>query len=142
MTRIDFYVDASDKLAVAARLVGKARGNRHKVLVYAPDEGTARAIDRLLWTTPPTGFVPHCMAHDPLAAETPVLITRNPDELPHDDVLLNLDREWPPAFARFHRVLEIVGNDEDDKAAARARFRFYRDRGYELHTHNLAASES
>ncbi len=142
MTRIDFYLQAPDKLAVACRLVGKALGAGKRVCVYAPDETAARAVDRLLWTTPAIAFLPHCMIHDPLAAETPVVIAREADPPPgHDDVLVNLHHEWPAFFPRFARLLEIVGPDEDDKSAARARFRAYRDRGYPIHTHDLAAGE-
>jgi DNA polymerase-3 subunit chi len=65
------------------------------------------------------------------------VITRTAEALPHDDVLVNLDRDQPAAFARFHRLVEIVGRDDDDKQAARDRYRFYRDRGYEIHTHKL-----
>jgi DNA polymerase-3 subunit chi len=31
-----------------------------------------------------------------------------------------------------------VGDDEEDKAAARVRFRFYKDRGYEVKTRDMA----
>ena len=55
-----------------------------------------------------------------------------------DEVLLNLRPEWPPFFGRFERLVEIVSaGDEDDKRLARERFKFYRDRGYEIRTHDL-----
>ncbi len=138
MTRIDFYHDAPDRLQVACRLAAKAAQQNLRVLVYVPDAETARAIDRMLWTTPPTGFLPHCMAHDRLAEETPVLISGDPDAVPHDQVLVNLGTERPAHFARFERVVEIVGRDEADRAAARERFRFYRERGYQIYTHDLS----
>ena len=53
-------------------------------------------------------------------------------------MLLNLHCEWPPAFSRFQRLVEIVGRDDEDRAAARGRFRFYRDRGYEIVNHDLS----
>ena len=137
MTRIDFYLDAGDRLQVACRVAAKALAQAHRVVIYAPDGEIARAVDRLLWTTPPTGFVPHVMADHRLADETPVVIAREAAQLPHDDVLVNLDREQPASFARFARLVEIVGRDEDDKQAARGRYRLYRDRGYEIHTHRL-----
>ena len=99
MTRIDFYLDADDRLQVACRVAAKAHSQAHKVLIYAPDGEVAREIDRLLWTTPATGFVPHVMADHRLAGETPVVIARDAEALPHDDVLVNLDREQPAAFA-------------------------------------------
>ena len=43
----------------------------------------------------------------------------------------------PPFFSRFERVVEIVNQDETQRQLARERFKYYRDRGYDLHTHNL-----
>lgn len=140
MTRIDFYLDADDRLAVACRVAAKAFSQGHRVVVYAPDETVARSLDRAMWTTPATGFLPHVMASHRLAAETPVVIAGENDELPHDDVLVNLHDAQPRNFARFRRLVEIVGPEEADKQAARERFRHYRDRGYELHTHRLGAA--
>jgi len=138
MTRIDFYSNAEPKLQVACQLAAKAVQQSLRVLILAPEEATARAVDKLLWTFPATGFLPHCMAHDALAAETPVLIARDCTALPHDEVLLNLALESPGPFSRFQRLIELVAADEADKQAGRARFRFYRDRGYEIHHHDLA----
>ena len=138
MTRIDFYFEAEDKLQVACRLSAKATKQKLRVLIYASDEAGAQKIDRLLWTWQPAGFLPHCMTGSPLAAQTPVLITHDPEDTPHDEVLLNLHSAWPPAFSRFQRLVEIVGRDEEDREAARGRFRFYRDRGYAIAKHDLS----
>lgn len=141
MTRIDFYLNAASKLQVACQIAAKAIRQQAKVLIMAPDEGVARSIDQLMWTMPATGFLPHCMSSDRLAPETPVLIARSTERLALDDVLLNLGTEPPPGFTRFRRLIEIVSReDEADRQAARERFRFYRDRGYELHHHDLAQS--
>ena len=109
-----------------------------RLTVYCPDPETANRVDRLLWTTPATGFVPHCGPDDPLAAETPVIVDCRGDNLLHDEVLLNLRPEWPPFFSRFQRLIEIVGLEEEDRAGARERFRIYRDRGYEIRSHDLS----
>jgi DNA polymerase-3 subunit chi len=55
-------------------------------------------------------------------------------------VLLNLGDDWPPFFASFERVLEIVGADEEDKSRARARFVFYRKRGYEINVNAIGGA--
>ena len=138
MTRIDFYFEAEDKLQVACRLSAKAVQQKLRVLIYAAGEADAQRIDKMLWTWQATGFVPHCMARSPLAAQTPVLITHDPEDTPHDEVLLNLHSQWPPAFSRFQRLVEVVGRDDEDRKAARARFRFYRTRGYEIVNHDLS----
>jgi DNA polymerase-3 subunit chi len=137
MTEILFYTFADDPLDVARRVAAKAYGQGRQVMIYAPDAATADAIDRLLWTTPALGFVPHCRDSDRLADETPVLIGANPDALRKADVMINLHREQPPAFARFERVVEIVGQDENERELGRDRYRFYQARGYALKTHDL-----
>lgn len=140
-TRIDFYHDAPDKLVVAARIVNKALAQGHRLTVLAPDATLADAFDRLLWTQPPTGFVPHCRADSPLAMETPVLIAASLEHAADDDILINLGRELPDGFARFARLIEIVGCDDQDKAPARERFRHYRDAGYQINRHDLAGRQ-
>ena len=138
MTRIDFYSNAEPKLQIACQLAAKALQQSLRVLIYAPDEALARAIDNLLWTVPATGFLPHCMAHDALAPETPLLIATSCENPPHHEVLLNLCIQSPSSFGRFQRLVEIVGTEEADRQAGRARFRFYRDRGYEVGHIDLA----
>jgi DNA polymerase-3 subunit chi len=138
MTSVDFYFNAGDKLQVACRLAAKALAQGKRLLVYAPQADTAQQIDRLLWTWPATGFVPHCRAEDALAAETPVLIAAAADAATQCDILLNLGQETPPAFERFERLLEVVSRDHGDRQAARERYRFYRERGYRVASHDLA----
>jgi len=140
MTRVDFYSNAEPKLQVACQLVAKAIQQLLRVVVYAPEENAARSFDKLLWTYQAIGFVPHCMTHDPLASETPVVIAREDVELPHHQVMLNLHVDSPPSFSRFERLIELVGVADDDREFARGRYRFYRDRGYEIHHHDLAGS--
>jgi len=143
MTGVDFYFNAADKLQVACRLAGKALAQGKRLLIYAPQADTAQSIDRLLWTWPATGFVPHCRAGDALAAETPVLIADAADAADaaaRCDILLNLGRETPPAFERFERLLEVVARDDGDRQVARERYRFYRERGYRIAHHDLAGA--
>lgn len=139
MTTIDFYFNAQAPLQVACRLAAKALGQQKRLLIHAPDAETASQIDRTLWTWPAIGFVPHCAVHDPLAADTPVLIGSG-EEIPEGcDIVLNLGTECPPHFERFERLLEIVGSDEEGRRAGRERYRFYQSRGYKISNHDLAA---
>jgi DNA polymerase-3 subunit chi len=141
VTSIDFYVQAADKHEVVRRLCHKAIASKARLMLWAHDHATCQRLSRLIWSTPSTGFIPHCSANDPLAAVTPIILDFENGPFPHDDVLINLRTEVPPFFSRFQRLIEIVSaTDEDDKREARTRFRHYRDRGYEIRTHDLATA--
>jgi DNA polymerase-3 subunit chi len=140
MTRIEFYSNADSRLQAACQLIAKAFQQHLRVIVYAPDETAARGMDKLLWTFQATGFIPHCMAHQPIAQETPVVISGENAEMPYHQIMLNLHGELPPMFSRFERLIEVVGCDEEDRKLARNRYRHYRDRGYEILHRDLAKS--
>ncbi len=141
MTRIDFYRYADDKLRFACRLAAKAFDQSSRLVVYTPDAKVLGDFDRALWTFQATRFVPHCFAGAGLAPETPVILASSDDKLPHHDVLLNLADEWPPFFASFERLLEIVASDEDDRQRARGRYAFYRERGYDIQVVAIDSAE-
>jgi len=140
MTRVEFYSNAESRLQAACQLVAQAFQQNLRVIIYAPEENTARGIDKLLWTFQATGFIPHCMAHHPVAPETPVVISGENAEMTHYQTMLNLHGEFPPMFSRFERLIEVVGCDEEDRKLARNRYRHYRDRGYEILHRDLAKS--
>ncbi|MGH8705530.1 MAG: DNA polymerase III subunit chi [Burkholderiales bacterium] len=137
MTTVDFYFNAGDRLQTACRLAGKALAHGKRLLVYAPQTELAQKLDRMLWTWPAIGFVPHCLATDAIAAETPVLICHDGVSAPTCEALLNLASECPPFFERYERVLEIVSRDEEERRAGRARYAHYRERGYAIRNHDL-----
>jgi len=137
VTSIDFYFNASDRLEVACRLAGKAAARNTRMLIYAPD--LAQRLDQMLWTWQAVSFVPHCFARDALAAETPVVIAADAASTPDCEVLLNLSPQCPDFFARYPRLLEIVSRDEEERKAGRTRYAWYRERGYAIRNHDLAA---
>ena len=141
MTDVEFYFNAPDRLQAACRLAAQALAAGERLLVYAPEPELAARLDRLMWTWTATGFVPHCAVDDALAADTPVLIARD-ERAPADfHVLLNLGAECPPHFARFERLLEVVGTDDAEREAARGRYRLYKSRGYGIRNHDLARAD-
>jgi DNA polymerase III subunit chi len=142
MTQIDFYTHVEHKLTIACQLASKAYERNLKVLLYTQQEEVAERLDQLLWTTPALGFVPHCSTRHVLAAETAVLIGDRAPDASHDDVLVNLEGEVPSFFSQFQRLVEIVSLDATDRQQARERFRFYRDRGYDIRSHDLGAPAS
>lgn len=137
MTQVDFYTHVAAQLPVVASLAAKAVQQGQRVMIYTGDSELSATIDRELWQAPAIGFLPHCMATHALAGQTPVLINDDPALFVHDEVLINLQREIPPYFSRYQRLLEIITLAEEDVAPGRERYSFYKDRGYPLQAHNM-----
>lgn len=138
MTQISFFHGARDRLQAVAAWLGRAGSGGRQVLVYVPAGERSEQLDRLLWTHPAIGFVPHCRAKDPLATETPIILASELDTLPHDSCLLNLSDEIPPGFSRFQQLIEVISVEDEDRLPGRERFRFYRERGYPLENHDIS----
>ena len=138
MTQVFFYHGASDKIAAACALLGGAYAKKKPMLVFAPEKEVANSVDRMLWTQPALGFVPHCRADSPLAAETPILITDSLESVPQEERLMNLSQIVPPGFSRFQSLIEVVGQSDDDRSTARDRVKFYKDRGCEVRYFDLS----
>lgn len=137
MTEVLFYTNAADKLQTACALTVKALARKMRVMLYTADAAATDRVSRLLWSVPATGFLPHCRGDHALAPVTPVILDHLSEQLVHDQVLINLRDDTPVFFSRFQRLVEIVGTDASDRQTARERYRFYRDRGYEIRTHQL-----
>jgi DNA polymerase-3 subunit chi len=139
MTQIDFYVHVENKLQTLCTLVAKALAKDVRMMILTPDAQITERVDKMLWSQPSIGFLPHCHAHHRLAPVTPIIVDHVAEPVVHEEVLVNLCPECPSGFSRFERLIEIVSQDEADRSLARTRFRFYRDRGYEIRTHDLAS---
>lgn len=143
MTRIDFYLlqsdDSRQRELFACRLVEKAFNQGLKVYLHAGSETQARELDALLWTFRDRSFLPHALGM-PADDDPSAIVVGNgqPPEGWHD-VLVNLADEVPESFSRFERILEILNGDEQVRRPGRDRFKFYRDRGYTLETHDMKA---
>ncbi|MEJ2106309.1 MAG: DNA polymerase III subunit chi [Acidiferrobacteraceae bacterium] len=136
MTSIDFYLlsdPAEPADRVACRLAEKIYRLGHRVYLLVADRQQAEQLDQLLWTFSQGSFVPHEIN----GTDAPICIGDGEPPEGFVDVMVNLAGEVPGFFSRFDRVAELVGASEDAKQAGRERYRFYRDRGYALNTHNL-----
>ena len=138
MTKVDFYTGSADKLRTVCQLSHKAIQNGVRTIISMHDAETANALDKLLWHYPATAFIPHCHNGDAEIGQIPVILSHGSDKFPHYDLLISLHSECMPFFSRFERVIEIIGNDAEDSHIGRERFKFYRDRGYELRHIDLA----
>jgi DNA polymerase III subunit chi len=136
MTRIEFYFNVADKQQAVADLVQSAIVKRRQIMLFATGEKMASDVSVSLWQNKPESFLPHVQLNHLHAPVTPVVIGLQGNDLApdlmQDDMLINLTINEPSFFSRFTQLVELVSDDEQDKLAARARFKFYRDRGYEI----------
>lgn len=139
MTRIDFYLlseQGEGAVNAVCRLSEKAVAANKRIYVRVVDSAEAEQLDNALWTYSQGSFVAHERYHgdavEPPAP--PVLIGSVEAPATHHDILINLGDDVPPWFSSFERVLEVVDADPSRRTPSRERYRFYKDRGYELRT--------
>jgi DNA polymerase-3 subunit chi len=144
VTEVDFYVAGGDsddaRLKVACRLCDQAMQRSEHVFVNATSEPEAGTLDELLWTLIQGSFIPHKVVRGApeTAPSEPVLIGVQQQPLGKRwDLLINLAPEVPEFFSRYQRVAEIVDGHTARREQSRERYRFYRDRGYKLNTHQV-----
>lgn len=134
MTDIAFYhLMRSPLEAVLPRLLEKTRQAGKRAVVLAGSEERVEALNALLWTHDPDGWLPHGSAKDGNAPEQPVWLTEK-DENPNGAQFLFLTdgvaAAEPGAFERCFDLFD--GHDEAAVAAARQRWRTLKEAGHEL----------
>ena len=141
MTLVDFYIlpeqYSNSKEEFACRIADKAYRLGHSTYIHAESREQATTLDDLLWTYNAGSFLPHELYSKSNPVDAPILVgfEDNPDV--NFDVLVTLTTSVPLFFSRFMRVAEIVATDDSNRTHARERFRFYRDRGYPLNSHDI-----
>lgn len=145
MTQVDFYFNAADVFSVTQRLIAKAlKAKANATVVVAADTATLTAFDAYLWAFDAASFVPHVMATDALADQTPVLLSTVANDasgdVPHSHygLLIQMGLTVPQRFARFERVIELVSSDEASVLKGRERYTWYKQRGYPMSHLDLA----
>lgn len=132
MTRVIFYSNCSNKQTALSILVQQALAKKHLVTVMTENAQQALDCEKTLWGSKKTSFIPNVLAQHALAFQTPVVLDWQENKLCQDDILINLTQKQLTTFSRFRQLIELVSNDESDKMMARQRYKFYRDRGYEV----------
>lgn len=150
MTQVDFYLisnrvtDGCFKLA--SRLSNKLQRMEQRALVVTDSIDHSQHLDQVMWTFNDTSFV----AHDrfevgaPASPSPPAKICISEAEHAAQafqsqpfDVLVNLSSSVIDLEHPSQRIAEIVDADDISKAAAREKFKLYRQRGFELKTHDI-----
>ena len=144
MTQVDFHFNAPDKWLYISRLLRKANSQGKRVGVWG-ESPLILKLDQDLWQLGPTDFVSHCMVTEPSHCVERSHVVLSDDwthlrRLSGLDVYLNLNHSIPSELNQLTRLIEVVGSDDDDKAAARLRWKQYTQLGFQINRFDLAAN--
>jgi DNA polymerase-3 subunit chi len=140
MTQVAFHLDAPDKAAYTCRLLRKAVSVGTRVLVTG-DGRELEHLDSALWCFAPREFVPHCRTDAPaqvLSRSAIVLASPVIPDVMNMTALVHLGGAMAVDMGRFEKVIEVVGQGEQDRAEARARWKQYAAQGHELTHHDAS----
>lgn len=137
--QVDFYLlrqnDPAARAQFACRLTQKIYRLGERVHLEVDNDEQAQSLDTLLWTFQEDSFVPHsCLPEED--ADTMVTIGVA-GQSPSATVTVRINLTAAALTQTDCRIAEIVAGNDPDKAAGRARYASYRDRGCQLDTHNI-----
>lgn len=146
-TAVAFHFNAPDKLGYACRLLRKVyRSGQRAVVVGEPQQ--LDHLTRRLWEFDPQDFIPHerlkaGAAPLPRLRHTPLWLADEMASAPDCAIVVNLGQALPEIVSAdgepVERLIEIVSNDPDDRAAARERWRHYAAQGWAIEKHEVPA---
>lgn len=142
MTRVEFYSSELENNQMPhthlCEVISRAYRKGQKVFVHAENRRLAEKIDELLWTQDSKSFLPHQLVDEDPDTKPPIEIGFGQEPTIQPDVLINLSNDVPLFFSRFNWVFEYAYGDDEKKEKARERFRFYRERGYQLNHRKIS----
>lgn len=136
MTEIGFYLldkaSESGLDATLPKVVQMVIGRGHKIVVRCENKERLEKLDQLFWSYEPTSFLAHVKEGEEGADKASLYLT-TAEENPLDaDVLISLSGMENSDFSHFARVLDMFEHTEDQKDAARKRWKEFKDKGYPL----------
>ena len=140
MARADFYIvpEAAIPYRFVCQLAEKVRKEGYDIYVHAASREAAATIDDLMWTFRDISFLPHASIDSADAVEdSPVIIGWEGEQPRQRQVLINLSGSMPERADGYERIIEIVPSAPAERDQARLRYKDYRARGLEMHSHNI-----
>ena len=145
LTRIDFYYDVKDILSFASRMVRKLYyekviSAKQPLVIRCKDQSHCEEVSYSIQNFSKKDFLPCAEFSDERADLFPIILS-TVSEMPlwADDiiVLLNLDTKIETTFSSYYRVIEIVDQTELNRQKGRERYKYYKERGYEIFDHRV-----
>ena len=145
LTRIDFYYDVKDRLSFASRITRKLYyekviSAKRPLVIRCKDRSHCEEVSYSIHHFSKKDFLPCADFSDKSADLFPIILS-TVSEIPLwvDDivVLLNLDTKIEITFSSYCRVIEIVDQTELNRQKGRERYKYYKERGYEIFGHRV-----
>jgi DNA polymerase-3 subunit chi len=134
MAEIQFYHLTSSPLERALpKLLEKALQGSFRAVVLMESEEKVEWLNNMLWSYDPASFLPHGSEKDGTPEQQPIYITTNIENPNDANLLVITDGLEPEISDKFIRVLDMFdGNNEEQVARARARWKQYKAAGNEI----------
>lgn len=144
MTQVNFYTlsssEAQARLLFVCRLAEKAYSLGHRIHIQTDSEQQSKLLDDLLWQYSPGSFIPHGIntnGENGGSDNNPVSLGSSLTDAQHADVLINLAEQPCQAEGQFNRINEIISADDESLEQGRIRYRFYKEKAYQIETFKL-----
>jgi DNA polymerase III subunit chi len=134
MAEIGFYHLLTTPLDRALpRLLERARGQGHRIVVRAGSAERTEHLDGVLWRYDEASFLPHASAGDGNPAAQPIWLTEREENPNGASMLVLVDGVEAGDWSGFARGADLFdGNDAEAVAMARQRWRRVRAAGHAL----------
>lgn len=134
MAEVSFYHLLSTPLERALpRLLERALGQGHRIVVQAGSPERVEHLNALLWTYDEAGFLPHGSSRDGNAPAQPIWLTDRPENPNGATILFLIDGVAVEDLDGFTRCIDMFeGSDPDAVQAARDRWRAASAAGHTL----------
>ena len=145
LTRIDFYYDVKDIILFSNRITRKLYyekvvTHKYPLVIRCTDREHSKMVGDSIDNFSEKDFLPYAKFSDDNAKLSPIILSTT-SEIPFwaDDiiVLLNLDTKIEITFSSYNRVIEIVDQTEINRQKGREKYKFYKERGYEVFGHKV-----
>ena len=136
--RIDYYLIPEQtekaKASFACRIIEKAFQQKNSIYAHTSSSTAAHDFDALLWTFKDISFIPHNLIGE---GNSDIQIGSGENDIPTQDILINLSLYVPDFFTKFKRIIEIVPQAPEAQQQARKNYKFYQNQGHTINTHDL-----
>jgi len=134
MTDIAFYhLERSTLEQALPKLLEKTLAAGKRALVLAGSEQRVEALNEVLWTYDQDAWVPHGSARDGNAERQPIWFSVSEENLNNADFLFLTDGAATQTPGDYERCFELFdGNNPESVAAARSRYKAYKEAGHDL----------